>query len=842
MGRIRLFPFRAKLSSCIILWLFGGFLALKAQEAPKIPLREVLETLEHTFDVNFTYLDQNVEGVEIAAPPQTEDLKQILAYLRKGTGLDFKILDQKFIAISRSRGVTKTICGYIIDGENGDKVAGAVIHLGTGFTVSDEQGYFQIQEAEEGSILIESLGYQSYNISTNDFVADCPTITLVPEITFLEQLVITNYLTEGINKIPDGAFTINTEALGILPGLIDPDVLQTIQALPGILSANETVSDINVRGGSHDQNLVMWEGIKMYQSGNFFGLISAFNPYLAKEVTLVKNGTRAYLGDGVSSTIDIRTDNDIATKFTGGAGVNLISADAFAHIPISSKLSLQVSGRRSIADIVETPTYQEYFERAFRDTEITNRTGGQVTTDENFIFYDYSLKLLYDPSPKDRIRVNLLNVYDDINYRENAVVSGPEESKTSGLVQKNLAANVSYERQWSERFKTSGLIYLSSYELSAVNFDILNDRRIIQENEVLDTGLKLDASWSVNPQLYWTNGYQFFEIGITNFEDVSSPPFRRRIKNVLRSHALFSELTWDAASGNRHLTLGVRGNYIEELEDFYIEPRISFNQGFGKHFTLELLGEMKSQTTTQVIDFQTDFLGVEKRRWRLSNDSDIPVLENQQLSAGIHYQKNQLLFSVEGYAKKVEGITTSSQGFQNQFESIRAAGNYKIFGIDVLLNRRVGKFNTWGSYSYSESDYKYKDLEPAIFHNNFDIRHTATFGVSYSSSSLEFSLGGNWHTGRPFTTPQQIPVTDGEINFDTPNNSRLEDYLRFDVSATYKFPLSKTVNALLGASIWNFTDRENIINTYYITENDQASMIERSALGFTPNVVFRVRF
>ncbi|MDH3709715.1 MAG: DUF4974 domain-containing protein, partial [Cyclobacteriaceae bacterium] len=102
-----------KLSSCAILWLFGGFLALKAQEVPKIPLREVLETLEQTFDVNFTYLDQNVEGIEIEAPPQTDDLNLILAYLQKGSGLDFKVLDQRFIAISKAPGVTKTICGYI---------------------------------------------------------------------------------------------------------------------------------------------------------------------------------------------------------------------------------------------------------------------------------------------------------------------------------------------------------------------------------------------------------------------------------------------------------------------------------------------------------------------------------------------------------------------------------------------------------------------------------------------------------------------------------------------------------------------------------------------------------
>ena len=103
-------------------------------------------------------------------------------------------------------------------------------------------------------------------------------------IQSLEEIVITNYLTSGITKLNDGSLTIKPKTFGILPGLIEPDVLQTIQAIPGIISTDETVSNINVRGGTHDQNLLLWDGIKMYQSGHFFGLISAFNPHTTKRI------------------------------------------------------------------------------------------------------------------------------------------------------------------------------------------------------------------------------------------------------------------------------------------------------------------------------------------------------------------------------------------------------------------------------------------------------------------------------------------------------------------------------------------------------------------------------
>ena len=131
------------------------------------------------------------------------------------------------------------------------------------------------------------------------------------KLEYLEEVLITNYLTKGISLSNNGTVVIEQQEFGILPGLIEPDILQSIQSLPGIASINETVSNLNVRGGTHDQNLILWDGIKMYQSGHFFGLISAFNPYLTNNVEVIKNGSSAAYGDGVSSIINMRLDNSL---------------------------------------------------------------------------------------------------------------------------------------------------------------------------------------------------------------------------------------------------------------------------------------------------------------------------------------------------------------------------------------------------------------------------------------------------------------------------------------------------------------------------------------------------
>lgn len=667
------------------------------------------------------------------------------------------------------------------------------------------------------------------------------------KLEYLEEVLVTNYLTKGITLENSGTVKINPEDFGILPGLIEPDILQTIQALPGVASIDETVSNLNVRGGTHDQNLILWDGIKMYQSGHFFGLISAFNPYLTNKVEVTKNGTSAKYGDGVSSIINMQLDNTLNDEFKAGAGLNLIHVDGFAKVPVSNKLELQVSARRSVTDLIETPTYNQYFERIFQDTDVTNNQteiNNTVTTNEAFYFYDVGAKVLYDLSEKDKIRFNFLNIFNNLDYLEEATINDVDEALRSGITQRNLAAGIEYQRDWNGAFTTSLQVYASNYNLEATNFDIINDQRLIQENEVVDTGIKLSSSYDIRDNFNWSNGYQFFEVGISNLQDVNNPVFRSYIKEVIRSHSGFSELGFISNNFNTHLKAGLRGTYFEKFEDFLFEPRLSFNQRFLNNFKFEVLGEFKSQTTSQIIDLQNDFLGIEKRRWILTNNEDIPIIKSKQVSSGLHFKNNGLIISAEAYLKKVDGITARSQGFQNQFQFVNAIGSYDIKGVDFLINKQFSNASTWLSYSYSKNDYTFDTLNNGeTFPNNADLRHAITFAGTYEHNALKFALGANWRTGKPFTSVnEQNTIEDDEINYNEPNGDNLTDYLRIDFSTTYNFDLGKNTRAKLGLSIWNLLNKKNNLNSYYTLGENGVNQIENQSLGITPNVSFRVNF
>ncbi|WP_241148079.1 TonB-dependent receptor plug domain-containing protein [Lacinutrix jangbogonensis] len=687
----------------------------------------------------------------------------------------------------------------------------------------------------------------NFKIINSRFVAIAPSREVMRPIEALQEVQLSTYLTTGITKTKTGEVVLNPEEFGILPGLIEPDVLQTVQALPGVLSVDESVSNLNVRGGTHDQNLILWDGIKMYQSGHFFGLISAFDPSLVSNVVISKNGTSALYGDGVSSTIDMRLDTDLNEENSAGLGLNLIQADGFAKVKLQGNMELQLSARRSITDVVNTPTYKQYFDRIFQESDIYSPTENSQnsTSNEKFYFYDISTKLLHDLSTKDKLRFSFTTIFNALDYLESSTDNNVTTVLNSNIIQRNLAAGLNYNRQWSTFLSTEVQLNISDYKLNATNFNAENDQRLQQNNQVLDHGITFQIKLDFNDRLRWTNGYQYSQVGITNLEAINNPEFRSENKSEVNTHSTFSEFTFSSYNNRTHLKIGTRSNYYKPFNMLLLEPRLSLNHKVLKYFKVEFLGEFKSQVTSQIIDRQNDFLGIEKRRWILANNTTLPIIESKQASIGLHYNKNKLLISIEAFIKHVDGITTRSQGFQNQYQNINAIGSYETKGVDFLINKQFNAFSTWLSYSFSNNDYSFLTLNNAEdFANNTDVSHVLSFAGTYTHNNLKLALGFNWNSGRPTTTPNaEQPIFDNNINYNTANNTNLNDYFRTDISGTYNFNVAKNTKAEIGFSIWNLLNRKNTLNSYYIlNEDDSISRINNKSLGFTPNLSFRVVF
>lgn len=830
--------------------------AQKEQETP-IDLIAYIKSLEEDFDIKFSYINKDLEDLTVTIPNNLVSLDDILGHIQSQFQIKAQKLNERYYTLTKSTLVK--VCGQVLDNFAENNIPGATVEVFETqiAQTTDANGAFSLTDIPRNATLkIRYLGFNTKYVTVEELLkrGGCPTVLMSQHYEQLKEVIVYKFLTTGIIKETDASITLNTADFGILPGLIEPDILQTVQALPGIKSIDETVSDINVRGGTNDQNLILWNGIKMYQSGHFFGLISAFNPYLTDQITVYKNGTPTAYGDGVSSVIRMETRNELVDQFVGGAGFNFISGDVYGQVPITHNLGFQFSARRSTTDFLNTPTYTKFFDRAFQDSEVTNENNmtvdDEISRSENFFFYDFSGKLLYDINARHQLRLNFISITNNLDYEETNFTD--LETTNSRLDQTNLSVGGQLQSQWTDRFSSNLNVYYSRYNLDAESLFANQIQILLQNNRVTENALKFHSNYKVSDALNWENGYQYIETGIKNFTSVTQPDFLSNITGVIRIHAPYSEIGY-RTEGNTFVGRGgVRFNYIENLSTFtkfLVEPRLNLSFRLSNHLRGEVLGEFKSQSTNQVIDLEQNFLGIEKRRWVLSDDSALPVTKSKQGSIGINYDKNDFYLGLEGFYKQVDGISTSTQGFQNQNQFNGEIGSYDVKGLEFLINKKGHNYSTWLSYTFNKNDYTFETIVPPSFPNNLDIRHTVTFAGTYTYNALKLSVGLNYRSGNPFTEPQDgdlaldTSVFPARINYKSPNSNRLPEYFRADASAIYKFNISQRIKANAGISILNMTNRRNSLNRYYrVTEENQIETVESLSLGITPNVSFRVSF
>ncbi|TVZ16882.1 outer membrane receptor protein involved in Fe transport [Maribacter sp. MAR_2009_72] len=827
---------------CLVLLCFS-VIALGQQVAKDaILLSDYLTTLEQEHDIKFSFADNALENVYVK-PLDLQSLTSKLDHIQQNSDIVITKLSDRYYSLTKVS--TVSICGFVLDNFEQNTIPGATVEvLGTSLTgITDTTGRFYMNNVPRTAlVLVKHLGFKPQFIEVEKLINTtmCHKIAMALSYQELEEVVVSQFLTTGLNKFSDASFELNLSQFGILPGISEPDILQTVQALPGIKSVDETVSDINIRGGTNDQNLVIWDHIKMYQTGHFFGLISAFNPYVTDKVSIIKNGTSSIYGDGLSGTMDLRTSDQLPIYTNGGTGLNLISGDVFGNIPINERLGIQISARRSYTDFLSTPTYTVFSEKAFQDSQVDNES--------DFYFYDFTAKVLYEIDQDHKVQLSMINMSNNLSYFE---TSDSNAVNGSNLNQDNISLGTRLQSNWLSNFTTDLQFYYTQYGLDALTISNNESQRLQQNNLVKESSVKLITKYAVRKNLDWINGYELTETGIENRTNINQPPFASNIKGVIRKHALFSELQFTSEDSKFYGRIGGRLNYFENLntfKEYILEPRLNITYELLPNFKTEAMGEFKSQVTNQIIDLEQNFLGIEKRRWILSDGNTLPITKSKQGSIGVNYDTDKLYIGIDGFYKEVNGINVFTQGFQNQNQFNGEIGSYAVKGAEFLINKKNNDYSLWLSYTFNKNDYLFNSLTPSKFPNNLDVRHAITLAGNYTIGHLKLGLGLNYKSGKPFTRPDADDPIDNtvfprEINYEEPNSSRLPEYIRADASANYTFVLGKTIKGTFGASILNITNRKNTLNTFYrLGEDNSIETIERLSLGLTPNASFRLRF
>ncbi|WP_166461167.1 carboxypeptidase-like regulatory domain-containing protein [Flavicella sediminum] len=830
-------------------WLFILVFAvfvntLQAQET--LALKNVLSSFEQKFNVKFSYVNSALTNLELEGEvPDVSNLEEALTYLQSISILKVVPIDARFISIALKVEKLK-ICGRVVD-ENQESVPYvSIVVLGTKTgTTTNEQGEFYFEDLQVlDTVQFRFLGFQTlvkngnYFFSNQEKKGACFNVQLEPSYEEINEIVLSQYISNSISKLKDGTFVLNTDKFNILSGQVDPDLLQTSLLFSGIESVNESVADINVRGGANDQNVVYWDQIRLYHASHFFGLISAVNPYLTSKISIVKDGTSAKFNNGVSSSIFLETATEISEKVLGGVGMNFLAADVFAKIPVTKNFEINTSYRKSNTDWFVSPTYESYFKKTFQNNDI-----GENMSQTSFNFHDINLSALLKIKEKHHLKANYIKVHNDLSFVENRA-----NALQDALQQNTDAVGLWYRFQQTENLETQVQLYHSAYSLFSKNYQNNQEQILLQQNKVEENTLKVSEKITFSPSVFAEFGYQLNQTQVLNFANIDNPLYTRRQNGAMTNHALFAEGNFKK---NRFFVrAGLRANYFQQLKEATLEPRLNVNYAVNHGLDFSLRFEKKSQYTSQVVEFLDDFLGVENRRWLVA-DENIPIVTSAQTSLGVHYKKNKHLFDVTIFYKKLQDLLISGQGFKNQIYDNRITGSQRGTGLEFLYNRKLEKSNFWLSYTYSHYKLDFKEISATSFLANTHTPHSVTLGANVELlKNIDTSISALLRSGTPYSKPVEGNETKKEgntplVNYGDLNVFQQKMYSRVDASLSYAFYKSDAYKGSLKVGIQNLFNQKNTINTYYILDEEDTSKTKKIALyslGFTPNISLRMFF
>ena len=663
------------------------------------------------------------------------------------------------------------------------------------------------------------------------------------EVNELDIVVVRSYLTKGIRKINNGSYTLSPTELGVLPGLVEPDVLESIQLLPGVLSPNETATGFFVRGGGSDQNRLIWDGINIYHKGHLFGMISPFNPNITSKIKFINKGSHARYGERLSSVIDMSSNSSISQTVKAQLGFNGINGDALIEVPIiKDKLNIQGSLRRSYTDVLETFTFNQLADKVFESTKIKNSENGN----NEFSFVDYNLKLNFKPNKNNSLYASMISIDNQLDY----VLNDAENNQrfNDKLVTSNVGYGLGWKVQWNKNITQNTTAFFSDYKLNYNFITKEGDRQVSdfeKRNTIFDSGVSSEVIIDRSKASQVTFGYQYALKDVAYaFLNTTNLSFVLDTEdNTIQTHSVYGQYNYKNPK-RFNLSFGLRSTYFNELDAIRLEPRLVVYKSLLKNLKFQATAEIKNQIISEIDETILSDLSLENRVWRLADGNAFPIINSRQVSAGFIYGKKGLSIDIDAYHKKLNNITALSLGFLNPENSNFNIGQQKIIGLDAFFKKQFNGFSSWLSYSLNQSKSRFENINNTKdFTSKSNVTHSVSAALSYKFDGFQFALGWKWQTGKPYTIA--IESSDGLEFNEGVNTGELPIYHRLDLSSTYNFKMSKhnILRGKIGLSIRNIYNRTNLISREYRGNNsldDPIELIEKFSIRITPNLMFRL--
>ncbi|MFO7997434.1 MAG: TonB-dependent receptor [Bacteroidales bacterium] len=865
--RACVFPYRLLSLGLLIFLLFPGQPApAQPGSAGMIPVPFALEELERLHDIRIFFEPAWFANDSISRDVLSMPLDDAMGAILSGRQVISTPFHDHLILLPREESVTyleqsaddrrlignpfefgkygrASVSGKVVDGQTGEELVGVLVYvedLATGTTTDVDGDYSLDLPVGEHELKVTYVGYEPYQVDINLVSPGELPILLMSESRMLDVVTITARRRDSnVSQTQMSLIRMDAQALSQLPTTMgERDIIQSLTLLPGIQSVGEFGTGFHVRGGSADQNLILLEGVPLFNSSHLFGLTSLVNPDMVNEVSLTKAGIPAKFGERSASVMDIRLGGRNSDEFSVNGGLGLLSSRLSIQTPLPVEGGYALFGGRS--------SYSNEFLHRMPDEDLMNSSArfydftGLVVTPvrknhnitlfgylsrDGFAFsdnmdYDYGSRLgsfRWNAVFLQKFLSTLLIGHSDYTYQ----VTGTSKLNPnnafdldSKIRYNNIRWNINYYHTPENTIEAGvnamryvldpGSMSPSGSESTVANFS-LDQEKAVELAAYISGNFRISPSFAAELGLRFSQYYKLGP-GVSNVYEDNQP---RSIFNVVDS----------VSYGMNEVMASYNG----------LEPRLSLRYQVNPLMSLKLSYSRINQYINVVSNTSVP---TPSDVWYLADEFQSPM-KSDQLAFGLFRNlfENTLETSLEVYAKQLqhnlEPRNNATILLNPSLETDLLDAKGQSYGAELYLKKLSGSLTGWISYTYSRSfrQTHSRFLEDQInansaFPANFDQPHNLVVNANYNLTR-RWRLGGTftYNSGRPVTYPESVYVHDGNLitYFSERNKYRLPNYHRLDLSLSFDGSLRKDRRwkSHWTISLVNVYGRKNVYSSFY---------------------------
>ena len=755
-----------------------------------------------------------------------------------------------------------TISGYVQDKETGEKLISASVfepNLMLG-AITNNYGFYSLSLPKgKRTIAFSYMGYKTITMEINltkDTIIKFETETdnLLDEVVIEETRIEDN-----VEKTQMSTFDLPVQDLKTLPVLLgEVDIMKTIQLLPGVQSGNEGTGGLYVRGGGPDQNLILLDGVPVYNASHLFGFFSVFNADAIQSISLIKGGFPARYSGRLSSVLDIRMKEGNSKHITGEVSIGLISAKATIEGPIiKDKTSFIISGRRTYIDALIAP--------AIRLQSKGNAAGG-------YYFYDLNAKINHKFSDKSHLYLSSYLGNDKFYFKNSYTINGDENEENGSIRWGNITNALRWNYLVNNKLFSNITLTYSQYNFTTGMEEKFNSKddyynyKFEYISGINDFSGKIDFDYSPNPknnikfgisEIYHTfnpgvNVYNVNTAGSSNLDTTFG-------NNKLYAHEYSIFVEDDIKLTNKlkaNVGLNFSGFILKNKNYSNFEPRIAVRYLINRKLSIKASYAKMSQYIHLLAN---STVGLPTDLWVPTTEVLKPEISNQVALGSVYKLKQKFEFSIEGFYKTMDNLLEYKEGasffsVNNDWQQKVTQGKGWSYGAEFLIRKQKGKTTGWIGYTLSWTNRQFEEISfGKVFPYKYDRRHDIGIAVTHKFNK-HVDLGVTWvyGTGNAVTLAFEKYAQFSYDNFnyqfnndveyiESRNNYRMASYHRLDIGVNLH-KVKKHGVRTWSFGVYNVYSRQNPFFLYFSQESGSTELYQVSLFPIIPSFRYSFKF